>query len=194
MDEAHSRHFKHFLPETPALSGAADLLAELHRRDVTMAVATSSTPDDLRVALSTLETASLIDHVITSDDVGNSKPAPDLAVVALRVSGSDPAPPSSSATPVGTSRRRVAPASRVSASAREDGPWPSSAPPERWTCTTTVRPCSGRSTTATSAAVCARSPPDRSRPLRGTDLLAARHLTRFATTRTRWRVPWSAPR
>ncbi len=73
----------------PVLPGAVELLAELHRREVTIAVATSGGPDDLRVLLGKIPTSPLIDHVVTGEDVGSSKPAPDLAVVALRVSGAE---------------------------------------------------------------------------------------------------------
>jgi HAD superfamily hydrolase (TIGR01509 family) len=89
LDEAHSRHYHKYLEEVPVLPGAAELIAELHRRGVTIAVATSGGGDDLQVILGKIPTSSLIDHVVTGDDVGNSKPAPDLAVVALRVSGAE---------------------------------------------------------------------------------------------------------
>ncbi len=90
LDEAHSRYYRLHLDEVPVLPGAAELIAELHRREVTVAVATSGGPDDLRVLLGKIPTSSLIDHVVTGDDVGSSKPAPDLALVALRVAGAEP--------------------------------------------------------------------------------------------------------
>ncbi|HSP65089.1 MAG TPA: HAD family hydrolase [Candidatus Deferrimicrobium sp.] len=90
LDEAHSRYYRVHLDEVPVLPGAAELIAELHRREVTTAVATSGGPDDLRVLLGKIATSPLIDHVVTGDDVGSSKPAPDLAVVALRVAGARP--------------------------------------------------------------------------------------------------------
>jgi HAD superfamily hydrolase (TIGR01509 family) len=90
LDEAHARHYQARIHEVPVLPGATELLAELHRRGATIAVATSGNPPDLRVLLAKIPTSSLIDHVITSEDVGASKPAPDLALVALRVSGAEP--------------------------------------------------------------------------------------------------------
>ncbi len=90
LDEAHSRYYRVHLAEVPVLPGAAELIAELHRRELIAAVATSGGPDDLRVLLGKIPTSSLIDHVVTGDDVGRSKPAPDLAVVALHVAGAQP--------------------------------------------------------------------------------------------------------
>ena len=90
LDEAHSRHYREHLEEVPVLPGAAEIIAELHRREAVVGVASSSGPDDLRVMLSKIPTSGLLDHVVSGADVGASKPAPDLALVALRVSGADP--------------------------------------------------------------------------------------------------------
>jgi HAD superfamily hydrolase (TIGR01509 family) len=90
LDAAHSRHYRERIQDVPVLPGAAELLGELHRRQVTTALATSSNPTDLHPLLAKIPTSSLVDHVVTSEDVGASKPAPDLAEVALRVSGADP--------------------------------------------------------------------------------------------------------
>jgi HAD superfamily hydrolase (TIGR01509 family) len=90
LDEAHSRNYRRRLHDVPALAGAAALIGELHRRGATLAVASSSGPDDLDVLLATIPTRTLIDHVVTKSDVGASKPAPDLALVALQRSGADP--------------------------------------------------------------------------------------------------------
>lgn len=90
LDEAHARYYRVHLDEVPVLPGAAELIAELHRREMTIAVATSGGPDDLRVLLAKIPTSPLIDRLVTGDDVGASKPAPDLALVALRVTGAEP--------------------------------------------------------------------------------------------------------
>lgn len=109
LDEAHSRYYRVHLDEVPVLPGAAELIAELHRREVTTVVATSGGGDDLRALLDRIPTSPLIDHVVTGDDVGNSKPAPDLALVALRVSGAEPA----SAVFIGDTRWDVEAAGRA---------------------------------------------------------------------------------
>lgn len=90
LDEAHSRYMRPHQEETPVLPGASDLIAELHRRDATVAIATSSGGSDLRIQLDKLPAAGLLDHVITGDDVGTTKPAPDLAALALRACGAEP--------------------------------------------------------------------------------------------------------
>jgi HAD superfamily hydrolase (TIGR01509 family) len=90
LDEAHSRQYRTHLEEVPVLPGAAELIAELHRREATLAVATSGGPEDLRVLLGKIPTSRLLDHVVTGEDVGRSKPAPDLALVAMRAAGADP--------------------------------------------------------------------------------------------------------
>ncbi len=90
LDDAHSRHYRTHLEEVPVLPGAAELIAELHRREATLAVATSGGPEDLRVLLGKIPTSRLLDHVVTGEDVGRSKPAPDLALVAMRVADADP--------------------------------------------------------------------------------------------------------
>jgi HAD superfamily hydrolase (TIGR01509 family) len=90
LDEAHGRHYQPHLAEVPVLAGAADLLSELHRRGATLAIATSSKRPDLEVVLARIASAPLIDHIVTSEDVADTKPAPDLALVAMRRSGAPP--------------------------------------------------------------------------------------------------------
>ena len=90
LDEAHSRHYREHLDEVPVLPGAAELIAELHRRDVTTAVATSSGPDDLRVILGQDPDQRAHRPRRQRRRRRQSKPAPDLALVALRVSGAEP--------------------------------------------------------------------------------------------------------
>ena len=109
LDEAHSRHYHERIHEVPVLPGASELIGELHRRGATLAVATSGTPPDMRVLLAKIRTSSLIDHMVTSEEVGSSKPAPDLAEVALRVAGADPA----SAVFIGDTRWDVEAAARA---------------------------------------------------------------------------------
>lgn len=90
LDEAHSRRYRAYLDDVPVLPGAAELLAELHRRGAVLALATSGGPPDLDTLLAKIQTSSLIDRVITSADVKASKPAPDLAVMALRATDTEP--------------------------------------------------------------------------------------------------------
>ncbi len=90
LDDAHSRYYRDYIEQVPVLPGASELIAELHRREVTTVVATSGGPDDLELILGKIPTSPLLDHVVTGADAGESKPAPDIAVVALRVAGAEP--------------------------------------------------------------------------------------------------------
>jgi HAD superfamily hydrolase (TIGR01509 family) len=154
LDEAHSRHYRPHLDEVPVLPGAAELLGELHRRDATLCLATSGGPEDAEILLGKIETRGLLDHVVTKESVGASKRAPDLALVALRVSGAEP----EDAVFVGDTRWDVEAAGRAGVACvgvcsggwseqelREVGPS---------TSTRTSRHCSRTSTTATSAYAC----------------------------------------
>ena len=109
LEESHSRHYRERIDDVPVLPGASDLILELHRRDVIVCVATSSNREDLDRLLARLETSSLIDTIVCGDDVGASKPAPDLVAVALRVTGAQP----ESAVLVGDTRWDIEAAGRV---------------------------------------------------------------------------------
>ena len=69
--------------------GARELVAELRRRGIRTAIATSSGSDHLE-ALSRsagLDLTHLTDELVTADDIEESKPAPDLVVAAVRKLG-----------------------------------------------------------------------------------------------------------
>ena len=89
LDEAHGRHHRRHIDEVRALPGAAELIGELHRRGTVLAIATSSGRADLDLLLRGIPTRDLVDVVVTTEDAGASKPAPDLAAVALARSGGD---------------------------------------------------------------------------------------------------------
>lgn len=84
LEEAHLGHYRQVIAEVPVIDGADQLINELHRRGATVAVATSSNPQDLATLLGKLHNRHLIDRVISSEEVETSKPAPDLVGVALR--------------------------------------------------------------------------------------------------------------
>ena len=138
LDEAHSRYYRPHLDEVPVLPGAAELIAELHRREVTTAVATSGGPDDLEVLLGKIPTSSLIDHVVTGDDVGREQAgARPRRGRAARLRAPSRTSRCSSATRAGTSRPPAAPACRAWGCAPADGPSRSFATPARSTPTRT---------------------------------------------------------
>ncbi|HWF58628.1 MAG TPA: HAD family hydrolase [Candidatus Dormibacteraeota bacterium] len=109
LDDAHARHYRAHLADVPVLPRASELIAELHRREATVTVATSGGPEDLRVLLAKIPSSALLDHVVSGADVGETKPAPDVAVVAMGASGADP----SSAVLVGDTRWDVEAAARA---------------------------------------------------------------------------------
>lgn len=86
--EAHERHMATFQKETRALPGAARFLTTMHGLGVQLCVATSSGADTARTSLSlVIDDLSLIDTLVTRDDVAATKPRPDLVAVALERSG-----------------------------------------------------------------------------------------------------------
>ena len=66
--------------------GAVELIAELGRRQIKTALATSSGDDQLDVAEETsgVKWRQLVDKVVGASDVENSKPAPDIIHAALK--------------------------------------------------------------------------------------------------------------
>jgi HAD superfamily hydrolase (TIGR01509 family) len=88
LAESQGRHVAVFDDEVRSLRGSADLIHELHRRGMHLGVATSGGSDatsrNLRRVLPDL---SVIDTIVTRDDIAASKPAPELVAVALQRSG-----------------------------------------------------------------------------------------------------------
>jgi HAD superfamily hydrolase (TIGR01509 family) len=88
---ARSRRYDELLDELRAFPGAADLLRTLHEAGVAVVLATSSPADELDAALQVLDVGDAVDAITTKDDVGKSKPAPDLFLAAIKMSRIDPA-------------------------------------------------------------------------------------------------------
>jgi phosphoglycolate phosphatase-like HAD superfamily hydrolase len=86
--ECHDRVFADSLASIHALPGAADLVADFRRRGLKLVLATSGVPDQIGQLLDLLDARYLAEGSPTTDDVENSKPAPDLVDVAVeRVGG-----------------------------------------------------------------------------------------------------------
>jgi len=91
LDEAHDRHMQTFEGEARPFPGAGDLILELHRQDVHVAISTSGGADAAEGALRRIvPDISVIQTIATRDDIRATKPAPDLVAVALRRSGLPP--------------------------------------------------------------------------------------------------------
>lgn len=91
LSDAHSRHYRPDLPEVRPFPNAAALLREMASRGVRTVLASSSNEHDLRVLREHLDADDALDEVVTADDVGASKPSPDIFSVALRKAGVEPA-------------------------------------------------------------------------------------------------------
>jgi HAD superfamily hydrolase (TIGR01509 family) len=85
------RHFDALLPEVVAFEGAGDLLRSIHAGGLTVVLATSSPPDLLSELRTRIGADDAVDAVVTADDVGKAKPAPDIFEVALHKVSLDPA-------------------------------------------------------------------------------------------------------
>jgi HAD superfamily hydrolase (TIGR01509 family) len=85
---ARSRLFQDaFLPRLKAFSGAKALLADLARRGLTLAVATSAQETESRSILRVAGLAGFFDAKTSADDAARSKPDPDIVSAALKRAG-----------------------------------------------------------------------------------------------------------
>jgi HAD superfamily hydrolase (TIGR01509 family) len=87
IEHAWRTNFDQLLPEVRPFDGAAELLAALHERGVTIVLATSSPADLLDTMRAKLDADASIDGVVTSGDTDKAKPHPDIFTVALERSG-----------------------------------------------------------------------------------------------------------
>jgi HAD superfamily hydrolase (TIGR01509 family) len=88
LAEAQSRHMAAFAAETRPFRGAGELMQELHRRGMHLAIATSGSATAAVANLHLILTdVSIVDTVVSSDDVGATKPSPDVVAVALERAG-----------------------------------------------------------------------------------------------------------
>jgi HAD superfamily hydrolase (TIGR01549 family) len=85
--ELHDKVFDDMIDDIHALPGAEDLLKELRRRGLTVALATSGLPEQTERLLALVGAEEMAKDSPTSDDVENSKPAPDLVEAAIKKAG-----------------------------------------------------------------------------------------------------------
>ncbi|MEU4192269.1 HAD family hydrolase [Kribbella sp. NPDC026611] len=100
-DEVRERQGKEvdaLLEEMSPLPGARDLLVAIKERGHRLVLASSAKERHVDVFLDKLDARDIVDDWTTSDDVEESKPAPDLLQVALKKVG---APPDASSVMVG---------------------------------------------------------------------------------------------
>ncbi|MDQ4149175.1 MAG: HAD family hydrolase [Actinomycetota bacterium] len=87
VSERYSANFRELRKEVIAFDSAAELLREVHGRGAVVVLATSAKTEDLEVLLEVLDAEDAIDHVTSSADVEETKPAPEVLEKALEKSG-----------------------------------------------------------------------------------------------------------
>lgn len=90
MIEAHSRYFAPYLGRMRPLPGAADLLGATARLGLHVVLATSAKDEEIDLMLDALDARDSIGTVVSSGDVEQAKPQPDIVEKALSESGTDP--------------------------------------------------------------------------------------------------------
>jgi HAD superfamily hydrolase (TIGR01509 family) len=88
--EAHGRYFAPYLGRMRPLPGAADLLKATARLGLNVVLATSAKDEEVGLMLDALGARDSIGTVVSSGDVDQTKPEPDIVDRALQESGTDP--------------------------------------------------------------------------------------------------------
>jgi 3-amino-5-hydroxybenzoic acid synthesis related protein len=83
MQEPFVRESYRLAHRVPLFDGIPELLTELRARGLRLAVATGKSGERARSLLDLLGVLTAFDHVIGSDEVARSKPAPDIVLRAL---------------------------------------------------------------------------------------------------------------
>jgi HAD superfamily hydrolase (TIGR01549 family) len=89
LRDAWKRVFDPMIDEITPFEGAREVVVEFKRRDCTVALASSGHPDHIKHYLELLDLGDVADDWTSSEDVSETKPAPDLLHVALERVGSD---------------------------------------------------------------------------------------------------------
>jgi HAD superfamily hydrolase (TIGR01509 family) len=89
VSAAHSRYIAPYLGRIRALPGAADLLRATSRLGLKVILATSAKDEELDLMLDALGASEVIDTVVSSGDVGQAKPDPEIVNQALHDSATD---------------------------------------------------------------------------------------------------------
>ena len=89
-DERHHEIFMGMQEHGYPLTGAKELIASLAERGYEVWLVSSAKPDELEQYLDQLETEGKLTGIVSSSEVENSKPAPDIFELALKRAGSSP--------------------------------------------------------------------------------------------------------
>jgi hypothetical protein len=125
VEEWRGNRFKtEYLPLVRPFSAVPDLLRRVQRAVLKIAVASSAKNDELEKYLDIAGIAALVDVTTSSDDVEESKPAPDIFEVVLdklELEGAVPSPSAMRPTmPKQRGRRRSRPSACYAAASRRD--------------------------------------------------------------------------
>lgn len=88
LGEEHGRLFRqHYFARLKPFPGARDLLARCKEEGLTVVLASSARAEELDHHLDLLDARDLVDGSTGADDVGSSKPCPDVFEAALKTAG-----------------------------------------------------------------------------------------------------------
>ena len=85
--DAEGRFYAELIDEVVAFEGAHELLVDLRERGHELVLASSSKEADAEHYIDLLDAKELLTAYTTSDDVEQTKPAPDIVTVAMRKAG-----------------------------------------------------------------------------------------------------------
>lgn len=91
IDEAFRCDYFKNLEVIPLKEGVINLLGEIKSMGLKLAVATSSSPAIAKIILNRCDISSWFDAIVTTCEAGNSKPAPDVYLLAAERLGVSPA-------------------------------------------------------------------------------------------------------
>jgi HAD superfamily hydrolase (TIGR01509 family) len=88
--EARSRRYRELIGEAQPFPGARDLVAVVSQRGLAAVLATSSPADELDVLLAALDIGDFLAGRTSADDIGESKPSPEVFLTAMDRHSLDP--------------------------------------------------------------------------------------------------------
>jgi HAD superfamily hydrolase (TIGR01549 family) len=86
---ARPRRYQELAGDIRPFPGAAELLRRVHDCGLAVVLATSAPRDELQILRQTLDADDAIDGQTTADDIGESKPAPEVFLAAMARCGVD---------------------------------------------------------------------------------------------------------
>ncbi len=87
---ARPHHYKELVSDIRVFPQAAGLLRALHNDGLAVVLATSAPTDELEILRKAIDADDVIDGQTTSDDVGKSKPSPEVFETAMKTFAIDP--------------------------------------------------------------------------------------------------------